>query len=77
MTDGIYPTFDRISATEYRSAEKRDGVPDFTIMRDATTQRWHVKWRTSANWSSETFATPTAAMASIREVLGIVVLPPA
>ena len=64
-----YPTLRRITNKYYESAEQRDGKPDFQFVYDKDTERWYVKWRTSAHWSGRTFATLQDAVADIRASL--------
>ena len=60
-----YPTWVQRGRTAWISEEQRDGTPDFYIVQDADTKRWHVKWRTSAHWNRKTYDTAKEAKAAI------------
>jgi hypothetical protein len=59
-----YPTWVQRTHNMVVSEERQDGRPDFIIERDLATNRWHVKWRTSARWSDQTFASLAEAKAT-------------
>ena len=63
-TRNKYPTWKRMSGKLTISEEQLDGTPDFIIQMNER-DRWSVKWRTSAQWSPQDYATLSEAQQAI------------